>query len=266
MLIHLFCSNQKYDRPENYTSQQKPESSLSDFKSRLNVVVRNRPFVFLMIAFFVNQTATAITQATIIYFFRYYINMEWLFPMVMGGLAAATATGAMIMSLVSRKKGKKKIYQMSNLVFAVLMLVNFAIYWAVGSQETYITGFIVFMMVFILVVAFFNGPITALVWSILPDTVEHGEWKVGIQSEDVLYSVFSFMMKSRTGRWRCAHGFPIGLDQVRSGPGAIRRHPVRISDHALRLPGLVQTGMGGSGIAPSIIRASTLNDTVRQLY
>ena len=217
-----FAATKKYDRTEIYQRLPVADSKLSDVKARLKVVTHNRPFVFLMLAFFANQTATAITQATIIYFFRYYLKMEWLFPLVMGGFAALTAAGAMIMSLISRKKGKKKIYQLSNLIFAGLMLVNFLIYWAAGPQDTYSTGFIVFMVVLILIVAFFNGPITALVWSMLPDTVEHGEWKVGVRSEGILYSVFSFMMKSGLALGGALTGFLLAAikyvpDQAQSG-------------------------------------------------
>lgn len=122
--------------------------------------------------------------------------MESLFAPIMGGFALMTAIGAMTMATVSKKKGKRKIYMLSCVGFSVFMLAVFISFRVHGTTEPYQAGFIWFFSILVLIAGFFNGPLVALIWSLMPDTVEYGEWKTGIRSEGVLYSVFSFIMKA----------------------------------------------------------------------
>jgi len=48
----------------------------------------------------------------------------------------------------------------------------------------------------VLISAFFNGQVNALVWGMIPDTVEYAELKVGIRSEGLVFALLSFMMKA----------------------------------------------------------------------
>ena len=40
-----------------------------------------------------------------------------------------------------------------------------------------------------------NGATGVLFWSMLPDTIEYGEWKSGIRTESSLYGIMTFAQK-----------------------------------------------------------------------
>ena len=205
-----FVATKKYDRPENYppTTQK---IGVADIRSKIKVVFTNKPFVFVMMAMFFNFAASTMTQASIIYFFKYYLRMEWLFGPIMGGFALMTAVGAIVMSMISRKKGKRKIYLISSLGFSFFLFLTFLGVWIHGPSLTYQPIFIIGVTTLSLIAGFFNGPVVALIWSMMPDTVEYSEWKTGIRSEGVLYSVFSFIMKTGAAVGGALTGFMLAF-------------------------------------------------------
>jgi GPH family glycoside/pentoside/hexuronide:cation symporter len=44
-------------------------------------------------------------------------------------------------------------------------------------------------------IGFANGATGVLFWSMLPDTIEYGEWKTGIRTESSLYGFMTFAQK-----------------------------------------------------------------------
>lgn len=192
-----FSSTKRYDRPGNYLAGgPNSASGVQGFRGSLKVVVSNGPFLTLLLAMLFVFSAITITQATLIYFFRYYLGMEALFAPVMGGFILATAIGALIMSNISKKRGKRYIYLLGSIGFSVFMLMIFGAFMVYGTDKAFSNQFIIFFSVLVLIAGFFNGPIVALIWSMMPDTVEYGEWKTGIRAEGVLYSVFTFTQKT----------------------------------------------------------------------
>ncbi|MCG2750362.1 MAG: MFS transporter [Desulfobacteraceae bacterium] len=192
-----FASTREYDRPENYLAGgSNATSGTSGIRGSLKMIVDNKPFLILILAFFLVGSAITLTQATLIFFFRYYLCMEGLFSPVMGGFIIATGAGAMVMTKISRKRGKRQIYLVGSLGFSGFMVLIFSVFVIHGTAEPFSTRFILFFSALVMIAGFFNGPIVALIWSMMPDTVEYGEWKTGVRAEGLLYSVFSLTQKT----------------------------------------------------------------------
>jgi Na+/melibiose symporter and related transporters len=60
---------------------------------------------------------------------------------------------------------------------------------------------LLFILAFI---GFANGATGVLFWSMLPDTIEYGEWKTGIRTESSLYGFMTFAQK-RSNSIRCCN-------------------------------------------------------------
>ena len=51
------------------------------------------------------------------------------------------------------------------------------------------------MLYILCFIGFGNGATGVLFWSMLPDTIEYGEWKTGIRTESSLYGFMTFAQK-----------------------------------------------------------------------
>ena len=51
------------------------------------------------------------------------------------------------------------------------------------------------LLIILIFIGFANGATGVLFWSMLPDTIEYGEWKTGIRTESSLYGFMTFAQK-----------------------------------------------------------------------
>jgi GPH family glycoside/pentoside/hexuronide:cation symporter len=75
------------------------------------------------------------------------------------------------------------------MISMAFLFVGFLIFYFYPISELnellYILGFI----------GFANGATGVLFWSMLPDTIEYGEWRTGIRTESSLYGFMTFAQK-----------------------------------------------------------------------
>ncbi len=89
-------------------------------------------------------------------------------------------------SYVSLKIGKRNTWQVS----MSLLLLAFALfyYYQINSLQE--------LIIIVCLIGIASGAGGVLFWSMLPDTIEYGEWKSGIRSESSLYGFMTFAQKS----------------------------------------------------------------------
>ncbi len=155
------------------------------FINHLKLIPRNKYLLILISAIFFTTAANEMRTTAAIYFFKYNVGDEGLYPVFMMVVVLSMVIGAGLAPLLSRKIGSKR-----NLYYvATLMTIP---------------------SVFILFVAFDNMPVIiplvaagsigggmifVLNWSMLPDTVEYGELKTGIRGEGIVYAAMNFTNK-----------------------------------------------------------------------
>lgn len=190
-----FIRTKKYDLPASKQKLEKTAANNYSFKEKFRVLTQNRPLLALMTGYFFFQLSMSMLAALPIYFFKYYLVKESLYPAAMGLFLLLMVAGMLIVPVLSRKIGKKMLFQASNLIslaawgglyfvfhYSGRDIMGSPLLWpalALGALST-----------------FFNGPVVALVWGMIPDTVEYAELKVGIRSEGLIFALLSFVMKS----------------------------------------------------------------------
>ncbi|MBU2511264.1 glycoside-pentoside-hexuronide (GPH):cation symporter [bacterium] len=192
-----FIVTKRYDLPASEKPLERTAANFFTLKQKIRVLTQNRPLIALMFGYLFFQIGTSITASTAIYFFKYYLRMESLYPPFMGLFLIMMTTGMLIVPKLSKKMGKKKLFQISNLLATFSLLAPIVIFPFIRANDTKQLIFLGGLAgIVVLFGAFWNGPVVALVWGMIPDTVEYAELKVGIRSEGLIFALLSFMMKA----------------------------------------------------------------------
>ena len=191
-----FVRTKKYDLPVSKDNLGKTAANRFTFKEKTHVLTKNRPLMALMFSYLFFQIGTSIMAGASIYFFKYYLNMSAFYPVFMGVYLAIMAGGMLFVPALTRFMGKKNLFQFSNVISGVFLLITFIMCLQMTRAETAASFQYGALFYIVLLSAFFTGQVNALVWGMIPDTVEYAELKVGIRSEGLVFALLSFMMKA----------------------------------------------------------------------
>ena len=170
-----------------------------DFKIRdgLKAAVKNGPWWILLAVNFISWIGMSMQQATMLYYFKYVVGNPALAPAFMGISLFSTLIGISVAPLVTKRVGKRNAFIIGN----VISIVG-------------ITGMLLFggavlplLFVFAILCYFGTGFGTPLIFSMIADTVDYGEYLTGTRAQGILYSASSFGVK-------CGMGVGTGLCAV----------------------------------------------------
>lgn len=145
--------------------------------------------------------ATALTKSWL-YYFKYYLQDEAASRMALTVLAASGLVTIPAWMVVTRFIGKRLAWFLAT-IFALLGLAFFAVTDIRSSAD--MTAFMVYMQIGIL-------GLMMTFWSMLPDTVEYGEWRSGVRAEGFIFGLGQFFLKVALGLG--AGLFGVALDLV----------------------------------------------------
>ncbi|MFO7636820.1 MAG: glycoside-pentoside-hexuronide (GPH):cation symporter [Clostridia bacterium] len=157
---------------------------LKDYK---HLLMNNKPLLIIIFAVILTATGQSIVGSVSLYFFTYVLGRPDLIPLFMG-------TGALVILVlpfvpaITRRFGKIKTTK-AVLVYQILLgSVSFIVYMTAGANLYYV-----------LFVAISTTICTALplvtTISMVADTVDYGEFKTGVRSEGLIFSMNSFALK-----------------------------------------------------------------------
>jgi GPH family glycoside/pentoside/hexuronide:cation symporter len=121
----------------------------------------------------------------LIYFVKYSLNMHDYQGLILGVLGATAFISIPFWSFLALKIGKKNAWLFSMGILFAGLIVFYLYPISNISELLVILGFI----------GLGNGATGILFWSMLPDTIEYGEWKTGIRTESSLYGFMTFAQK-----------------------------------------------------------------------
>jgi GPH family glycoside/pentoside/hexuronide:cation symporter len=191
-----FVRTKKYDLPSSKDNLGKTAANRFTLKEKTHVLTKNRPLMALMFSYLFFQIGASIMAGTAIYFFKYYLNISGFYPVFMGVFLAIMAGGMLFVPVLTRFMGKKNLFQFSNAISGVFLLITFIMCAKMTCAETAASFQYGALFYIVLISSFFSGQGVALVWGMIPDTVEYAELKVGIRSEGLVFALLSFMMKA----------------------------------------------------------------------
>ena len=158
---------------------------LPNFAEVAHSVSRNYPFWIIFLAIIILISTYLMFNNNLIYFSKYALGLHDYQGVILGFLNGASLLAVPLWAYAALKLGKKNTWLIS---MAVLFL-GFAIfnYYPIDDLDT-----LIYILIFI---GFGNGATGVLFWSMLPDTIEYGEWKSGIRTESSLYGFMTFAQK-----------------------------------------------------------------------
>lgn len=167
----------------------------------LKIVKSNPPLRLLFFGIFFHYAAQFIFLASVAYFFKYCIKAEGFVPIAFFCLYVPAAIMLPVMVRISKRYGKKLMFNGGMGIFAVGVMLLFF----VTSYDSILLASI-YVIIGLGFSAIYQGP-----WSTIPDTVEYSEWKTGLRREGIIYGIFFFGMKLSAGVSAFAVGYILNL-------------------------------------------------------
>lgn len=156
----------------------------------LKMISRNVPFMQASAAIALFGVASTATSASLAYYVEYVLHKD---ATVTGNLISMIPLVQMLAILpwtwFSRRIGKRWAWILGLLIAIVSVLVLFA--WKTVDQTA--------LTVLIGLSAFGCASIAVNFWSIVPDTVEYGEWQSGIRAEGFVFGLVTLIQKTALG-------------------------------------------------------------------
>ena len=151
----------------------------------MSSVASNYPFWIVFCAILILISTFLMFNNNLIYFAKYALDMHEYQGLILGMLNGVTLLAVPLWAFVAFKLGKRNTW----LIAMTLLFIGFCIFYiypiSTLNELLYILAFI----------GLGNGATGVLFWSMLPDTIEYGEWKSGIRTESSLYGFMTFAQK-----------------------------------------------------------------------
>ncbi len=149
-------------------------------------ILKNYPFWIVFSSILILGSTTIMFNKNLIYYIKYALDLHNYQGLVLGLSGLSSFASIPFWSYVSLKIGKRNTWQIS-MSFLLLAFALFYYYQINSLQE---------LIIIVCLIGIASGAGGVLFWSMLPDTVEYGEWKSGIRTESSLYGFMTFAQKS----------------------------------------------------------------------
>jgi GPH family glycoside/pentoside/hexuronide:cation symporter len=171
-----------------------PAGQKTNVREELGELLRNGPWIMLLIASIFSTTFIALRSGSTVFYFKYvvgsddtpiFLNLDRTTIFLSTGMLAQVA-GTVMLSFIARRLDKKytaaglcAITGVSFLLFYFLPMDQFGLLVAVNAL-----GYLCM------------GPTSALTWALYGDVADYGEWKFGRRSTGLIFSASLFSIKT----------------------------------------------------------------------
>lgn len=168
------------EREFNFSPTQIPS-----FSKVAKSVSQNYPFWIVFGSILILGSTSIMFNNNLIYFVKYSLDLHEHQGLILGVSSGAALLAIPFWAYASLKIGKRNSWMAS----MALLLVGFLVFYfypiTLLNELLFVLGFI----------GIGNGATGVLFWSMLPDTIEYGEWKTGVRTESSLYGFMTFAQK-----------------------------------------------------------------------
>jgi glycoside/pentoside/hexuronide:cation symporter, GPH family len=231
------ASSERPEDPETQTPQP-------DRKAMTAMLLANRPLHLIALWLLCNSMASTLFGKTLPYVLKYDLGRADLIGPCLGAMTAAAMVSIPIWAAIAKRTSKRAI----TLTGAVVGITGYLVFVinppAAGP----------FLFANLALLGFGAGAGYLAFWSMVPDTVEYGQWRTGVRAEGVIFGVIAFVQKA-------ALGLSVGilgelLSLVGFVPGAEQTPSTLSAMHMLLTVGpLIMLALGMIAIAFYIIDA-----------
>jgi len=158
---------------------QQVEQQQESWGAELKQLMRNGPWLIVIVVSILTVMAQAIRATTTLHYFKYNVGNEgWGTTLLLYNSVAAVAAVLMSKNICSWIGCKRRAYVILNLVFAALLVWFYFIP---------VTSFPL-MLANQLLIALVAAPMMPIFWSMIADTADYGAVKFGHRSTGVIFS------------------------------------------------------------------------------
>ncbi len=161
-------------------------SNLPNFVSITKTVATNYPFWIVFGCILILGSTGVMFNKNLIYFVKYGLELHQYQGLILGVSSGASFLSLPFWAYLALKIGKRETWLISMTIAFIGLLLFF--YYPIASLNE--------LLILLSLIGVGNGAGGVLFWSMLPDTVEYGEWKSGIRTESSLYGFMTFAQKS----------------------------------------------------------------------
>ncbi len=160
-------------------------------------LLKNRPWLILLVVGFLFVTYNSIKQGITVIYFKRYLNHETLAASYMVVLLVASMVAALVTTPLANRWGKQRLF-----IYVMLFsaLTNGLLFIAQPHQHT---------LIFVLgtLSEFGAGMMPVLFFTMLGDAADYSEWKNGRRATGLVFSAGTFAMKFGGGAAGAIIGF-----------------------------------------------------------
>ena len=161
-------------------------SNLPNFVSITKTVATNYPFWIVFGCILILGSTGVMFNKNLIYFVKYGLELHEYQGLILGVSSGASFLSLPFWAYLALKIGKRETWLISMTIAFIGLLLFF--YYPIASLNE--------LLILLALIGVGNGAGGVLFWSMLPDTIEYGEWKSGIRTESSLYGFMTFAQKS----------------------------------------------------------------------
>ena len=161
-------------------------SNLPNFVSITKTVATNYPFWIVFGCILILGSTGVMFNKNLIYFVKYGLELHEYQGLILGVSSGASFLSLPFWAYLALKIGKRETWLISMTIAFIGLLLFF--YYPIASLNE--------LLILLALIGVGNGAGGVLFWSMLPDTVEYGEWKSGIRTASYLYGFMTFAQKS----------------------------------------------------------------------
>lgn len=175
-----------------YTTRERvqpPKEQETNLKEDLVQLIKNRPWVILLVIGLLFNVYNAIKQGIVVIYFTHYLHNQLLAASYMVGLMLASIGGAMVTAPLGKWLGKRELF-----IYALLFsgIVNGLLYFCTPADTVSIFA--------IGIISEFGAAIfPTLFFVMLGDAADYSEYKNGRRATGLVYSAGSFATKFGAG-------------------------------------------------------------------
>jgi len=161
----------------------------ANFKLIAKSVSQNYPFWIVFSSILILGSTALMFNNNLIYFVKYSLDLHTYQGLILGTSGGFTLLAIPFWALLALRLGKRNSW----LIAMVWLLIGFLAFYFYPTQS------LSELLIILAILGFGNGATGVLFWSMLPDTIEYGEWKTGIRTESSLYGFMTFAQKGAIG-------------------------------------------------------------------
>lgn len=188
VIFHLVCFAATRE-PVDPADSARPGERKYELRDLARIVRSNTAFLYLLMMIPLLSIAAALLQKSLVYFVKYGLSMHEQQHIVLfaHGLLALLATP--LWAYVAQTKGRRHAWYLST---ALMTAGAFGMF-------VYTPGSLLGFLAMLTPISISFAAMGLLYWSMLPDTIEYGEWRSGYRAESVFFGVASFAQKLSIG-------------------------------------------------------------------